>query len=99
MRASMADEAEYTMSIEESTKDIRYPRVWLNKIKGEFFLVTPWWEVPDPLYAGKLDDGIRDRQVRVGTLVQVGWLIQNTHGVWFGVNISTQKQFQDLGEL
>ena len=68
--------------------------VWMNK-KADLFIATPWWEIPQDI----LDETIENYRTRFGVLVQVGWLLENEHGVFFGMRLDTKELFEDLGPL
>lgn len=38
-----------------------------------------------------------DRKYKIGALIQVGWLLENEHGVWFGMGLDAANFFNDLG--
>lgn len=83
-------------------------RKWKHKITGEVVKVAVWWEIPPPneiLDSETISKAVRDkkdewkdRQFKIGALVQVGWLIQNKHGVWLGVGPKGKDVFEDLGD-
>lgn len=80
--------------------------VWMNKQSGQIVLATPQWEPLtihydenlfkeiDPIFT----EMIGDRKIAKGTLMQVGWLLQNQNDVWFGMPLSVREQFETLGE-
>ena len=80
--------------------------VWMNKLNGELALATPHWQAVtcrfdenlikelDPMIAKE----IGSRKIASGTLVQVGWLLQNQNDVWFGMPLSISEQFEVLGD-
>lgn len=79
---------------------MKYPRIWQNKINKKKFRVMPWWE------RAECDDNELDkamttkfkRPCKFGILMQIGYLLENEHGIWFGLNLTAKKQFKDLGE-
>lgn len=78
--------------------------VWKHKETGKQYLATPWWEVlkKDELVAGDsqmlaIKDDHPDRKFKIGSLTQVGWLIKNDHGVWFGVSLDAKQSFEVVG--
>lgn len=81
-----------------------WPKVWEHKKKKTRVRVMPWWECLDPILAddndfGALACGVHQtegRKFRIGSIVQIGWLIESTEGVWFGVAPETQKQFTEI---
>lgn len=87
-------------------KDVK---VWMHKTTFDLAIVTPWWEIlpEDEIIADKTkilgDDKFKDswpdRKFKIGALTQVGWLMENQHGAWFGIGPSAQESFEDLGEL
>jgi hypothetical protein len=80
--------------------------VWMNKGNANLYLVTPRWEpltidYDEKLFkeiAPELMEQVGERKLARGTLVQVGWLLENEHGVWLGVPLGTEEQFESLGE-
>lgn len=77
-----------------------YPKTWEHKENKKRVRVMPWWECIDPIIdsatdeaAKKLADG---KNIRIGALVQIGWLIENENGVWFGVNMTAQEYFSEV---
>lgn len=81
--------------------------VWMNKQTGKIMLAHPHWEPLhlqfDEKFYDELDIGFKemagDRKIAHGTLLQVGWLLQNEHEVWLGMPLSITDQFEDLGEI
>lgn len=75
-------------------------RVWLNKRNGNLFVAAPWWETVDSDF--QFNGKTKTYNGKIGVLYQVGWLIQNEHGIWFGANYNITgrgKDFEDLGPL
>jgi hypothetical protein len=80
--------------------------VWVNKTNGELALVHPQWEPLnikfDEKFYHELGPEVKamigKRKIAHGALVQVGWMVQNRHDVWFGLPLSIEDQFEDLGE-
>lgn len=66
-------------------------KVLMQKETANLFLATPWWEIPEPIMEETIPNA------KFGVLIQVGWLIQNMHGVYFGVN--SLNGFEELGDL
>lgn len=72
---------------------------------GQIVRAIPWWEIPPEneileqdvvqvaVKKGVKDDAFPDRQMKVGFLVQIGWLLENEHGVWLGVGPGAQEMF------
>jgi hypothetical protein len=81
-------------------------RSWMNKKTGQVVLATEQWEPLQVEHDEKFYESIlpefKDftggRKVVRGLLLQVGWLIQNEHGVWFGMPLSITDYFEDLGD-
>jgi hypothetical protein len=82
--------------------------IWMNKMSGDLCLVHPQYEpVPgmikfdEKFYHDLMPDMramIGKRKVVHGALVQVGWLLQNSHDVWIGVPMNVSTLFEDIGE-
>lgn len=77
---------------------------WKNKETGKIFNVTPWWtceseliDKPAQILKDELDDW-PDRLFSVGVLAQIGWLIENDNGVWFGVGPTAKDNFEDISD-
>lgn len=81
-----------------------YPRIWQNKKTKKKVRVMPWWETMKDGEIEQVDDMGRmftemsGRLCKWGVLVQIGYLLENEHGVWFGVGPGAEKGFKDLGE-
>ena len=76
---------------------------WQHKETKKIYRVTPWWECygdiidhPGDILADK-DDAFKDRKYAVGVLAQIGYLLENEHGVWFGVGPTAKDSFDDIG--
>lgn len=86
---------------------MKYPRRWKNKISGKELLVMPWWEVVKDGEIEEVDElgqlvseSVGNKTVcKFGLLTQIGYLLENESGVWFGVNLRASDGFIDLGEL
>lgn len=82
----------------------KYPRKWQHKETQKILRVMPWWEIPydEEIIQTELDkidpDSKDDRRIKIGVLVQVGFLLENEHQVWLGVGPKAQEHFNDLGE-
>lgn len=72
------------------------PRIWQHKETKKTFRAMPWWEIPEPLDLGIEDVVLPGRSTKFGVLVQIGWLLENEHSVWFGVNSSAAEWFDDI---
>lgn len=80
--------------------------IWCHKENGDLVLASPRWEpltidFDESLFkemAPELMAEVGDRRIARGVLCQVGWLIENGHGVWFGIDLRANEQFVDLGE-
>jgi hypothetical protein len=80
---------------------MKFPRVWQNKKdKKKTFRVMPWWECLDPVLSDEeIGVGLTEgRKFKIGAIVQVGWLLENEHGMWFGMGPKASSAFNDLGE-
>lgn len=81
----------------------KYPRKWKNTTSGAELRVMPWWETIKDGEVEEVDElGLMfteeaGRLCKFGVLVQVGFLIENDHGVWFGVGPQAAEAFEDLG--
>lgn len=76
---------------------------WQHKETKKIFRVTPWWECygdiidqPSDILADE-DDEFKDRKFAVGVLAQIGYLLENEHGVWLGVGPTAKDSFDDIG--
>lgn len=82
---------------------MKYPRKWKNKISGQELRVMPWWEtvkdgeieVSDDL--GNMLTEVAGRPCKFSAIVQVGYLLENESGIWFGVGPKAREAFDDLG--
>ena len=83
---------------------MKYPRLWKNKESGKEFRVMPWWEavkegdIEETNELGEMVTEVAGRPCKFGVITQIGFLLENEHGVWFGVNLSAAEHFEDLGE-
>ncbi len=82
-----------------------YPRRWLNTTSKKEIRVMPWWETVKDGEIEKVDEmgqmiseSIGGRPCKFGILVQIGYLLENEFGVWFGVGPKAATAFKDLGE-
>lgn len=83
-----------------------YPRKFRNRRSGQVFKAMPWWEavkegeIEQVNELGLLVTEAAGRLCKFGIITQVGYLLENEHGVWFGLgaNIVNEKEFEDLGE-
>lgn len=88
--------------MEEKKKE--WPKVWEHKINKKRLNVMPWWECVEPMVASDTDYGAVDvgkeiadgRKFRIGAIVQIGWLLENEHGVWFGVGPQAEESFIEI---
>ena len=94
-----------TKSIRTKKKLTRYPRLWQNKTLGQKVRVMPWWEIVnggEMVQVDELGEMITEvaggRLCKFGVITQVGYLLENEHGVWLGVGPKATKHFKDLGE-
>jgi hypothetical protein len=74
-------------------------QVWQNKKSKQKFRVMPWWEIfktDEVLSSLSTDIGVKSAW-KFGMLTQVGWLLENEHGVWFGLGPSAIESFEVLG--
>lgn len=74
------------------------PAIWQHKKTKKKFRVLPWWECLEPLVddkelGTKLTEG---RKFKIGSLVQIGWMLENEHGVWLGVGPQAEKAFKEV---
>lgn len=82
-----------------------YPRRWKNKTSGQVVRVMPWWEaiqdgkIEQVNELGEMLSEVGGRPAKFGTIVQIGYLIENEHGIWFGLGPQAKDQFEDLGEI
>lgn len=83
---------------------MKYPRKWKNKISGQVLRVMPWWEavkdgeIEETDELGNMIATAAGGPCKFGTIVQIGYLLENEHGVWIGVGPKAAEQFEDLGE-
>ncbi len=84
-----------------------WPKTWIHRETKKKVRVMPWWECLEPIVADNDDfKGIAvgkeiadGRKFRIGAIVQIGWLIENEQGVWFGVSLDVEEIFDtNLGE-
>ena len=73
-----------------------WPRLWQHKETKKQVRAMPWWEMPEPLDLGIKDSQIDGQKVKIGALVQIGWLLENENGVWFGLGLNAAEHFEDI---
>lgn len=80
-------------------------RAWMNNNTGQLFVACPWWETVEPEdknYDISVSSELGLNCIKFGTFYQVGWLVQNEHGIWIGVNYDVtgdSNDFTDLGSM
>lgn len=81
-----------------------YPRLWVHKKDPKRKMrVMPWWETVDDGKPAKVDElgqmvtDCMGRPCKFGIIVQVGYLLENEHGVWFGMGPRVAEEFHDKG--
>lgn len=95
----------YTVGLNPKGESENFPQIWCSKINGQLLVVIPWFDMlqDETLIEGQLsvlDTRITDsRKFKIGALAQVGWLVQNEHGIYFGVNMAAMKCMEKVGEL
>lgn len=80
--------------------------VWMNKRTANLYLAHPQWEPVKIDFDEKFYNDLipelklfaRGRKCVHGVLIQVGWMLQNGEGVWFGFPFSSKNDFENLGE-
>lgn len=97
-------ETKYTMGLNPAGETEKFPQVWMSVTNEQVFVVVPWWEIMDgdTLLSGNmemLEGEPTDRRFKIGALAQVGWLIENRNGVFFGVGPSALEFMEKVGEL
>lgn len=81
--------------------------VWMNKLTAQLYLVTPRWEPLNIKFDEKFYEDlipemkamVNGRKICHGVLMQVGWMVENEHGVWLGLPLSAADQFENLGDV
>lgn len=64
----------------------------------------PWWEIVNDGKVVEVDElgqaitQSANRPCKFGIIYQVGYLIENQHGIWLGLGPQAEKEFKDLGE-
>jgi len=84
------------------------PKIWEHKETKKRVRVMPWWEIPEDFLDGiglasalqkeKEKDDFKERAIKIGALVQIGWFLENEHGVWLGVGPSAKESFTEINE-
>jgi hypothetical protein len=75
-------------------------QTWKHKKNGKVFKVTEWWEtLPDTNITDKdIGEPVPGVPYKFGMLVQVGWLLENEGGVWFGVGPTAVESFEVVND-
>ena len=90
--------------IKENPPNPKIKLKWKHKKKGNIVKVVPWMEIPDPVVELKAEESIKaglsdvERKIKFGTLIQVGWMIENANGVFIGVGLSASEEFEEVNE-
>lgn len=83
-------------------------KLWMNKLSGQLMISATWWEMQNDETivrgnAGNIFTSTEKtenaRKWKYGMLTQVGFLLQNESGVWFGVGMSAREQFEEIGDI
>lgn len=61
-------------------------------------LVSPWFMVK-PESSWNPDMIVEGIEIGLTAVLQIGWLINNEHDVYFGMGMNVSEEFEDLGEL
>ena len=71
-----------------------FPELWTHKKNKKEVRAMPWWEMIDSVIDEK-EFKIPEINVpyKFGMLIQVGWLLENEHGVWLGVGPKAAEEF------
>lgn len=75
------------------------PQVYMNKKTDDLVLIVPWFTPATEDEAAALNMRVEAVNVVYGIFWQCGWLMQNQHGVWFGLSLNAIANFELLGEL
>jgi hypothetical protein len=79
------------------------PAIWEHKVTKKRANVHPWWELlPNTEIKDKdLEMPIPNQPWKWGMLIQVGWLLENEHGMWMGVGPKAEEAFNVIkkGEI
>jgi len=73
-------------------------KIWMNKKSGQLMVVTPWWAIA-PNMEPILETKVNGHDIFVGSMYKCGWMLSNQHGVFFGLNLSAEKEFEEIGDL
>lgn len=90
------------LSNHESYQSNIHLSVYYSPGVDKILIVAPWWECIEPEeYLSDLltNEVVKTQKVKYGMLCQVGWLVQNEHGVYFGVALDALENFEYLGTL
>lgn len=78
---------------------------WQHKKTKKIFKVVPWWEVlksDEFLNQDNFDIKIGNKKIKTkykfGALTQIGWLLENEHGIFIGFGLKAEKEFKKLGQ-
>jgi predicted NAD/FAD-binding protein len=89
---------------EPAKQVVEYPRLWVHKENKKRMRVMPWWETVKEGEVEQVDElghliaEVAGRTCKFGVLVQVGFLLENEHGVWIGVGPGAVEHFDDEGK-
>ena len=75
-----------------------FPQTWKHKKTGKVVRAMPWWEMlEDDTIVSDKNLPVKDKSVvkfKIGCLTQIGWLLENEHGVWLGVGPKAAESFE-----
>jgi hypothetical protein len=75
-----------------------WPKWWRHKDdkRREPCRVMPWWECLDPVLDDHDVGAIEGQKFKIGAIVQIGWLLENSNGVWFGLAPGAEQYFEEV---
>ena len=74
-----------------------FPKKYKHKETGKVVTVSPWWEISDPILTeADIQNVEENRMIKIGALVQVGWLLSNDNDVYFGVGMAAIDYFEEI---
>ena len=84
----------------EKKPNPKIAQLYRHKETKKLFKIAPWYECIDPILDDKEigKEFTEGRKFKIGSLVQVGWLICNEHDVYFGVHTDALEMFEKVDE-
>lgn len=79
-------------------------QIWKHKKERSDKTVKalPWFDIPDAVLefdkkeAKEMFNFDKEQEVKIGCLVQIGWLLENDENIFIGVGLQARDEFEDV---